>query len=121
VEALFFRAVHATAEAQGGSAEISYRHAYPPTINTAAEVDRAVLGAARVVGAENIRRNAKPLLAGEDFAFMLNKVPGAYLIFGQREGDTYNVPLHNTRYDFNDALLPKGAGFFAELVEQELA
>jgi len=121
VEALFHRAVHATAEAQGGTAEISYRHAYPPTINTATEVDRAVLGAARVVGAENIRRNAKPLLAGEDFAFMLNKVPGAYIIFGQREGDTYNVPLHNTRYDFNDALLPKGAGFFAELVEQELA
>jgi metal-dependent amidase/aminoacylase/carboxypeptidase family protein len=52
---------------------------------------------------------------------MLNKVPGAYIIFGQREGDRYGVPLHNPNYDFNDALLPKGAGFFAELVEQELA
>jgi amidohydrolase len=121
VEALFHRAVHATAEAQGGSAEISYRHAYPPTVNTATELDRAVLGAARVVGAENVKRDGKPLLAGEDFAFMLNKVPGAYIIFGQREGDRYGVPLHNPNYDFNDALLPKGAGFFAELVEQELA
>jgi amidohydrolase len=112
VEVLFHRAVHRTAEAQGGTAEIEYRHAYPATINNALVVDRAVLGATRVVGADNIIRNAKPLLAGEDFAFMLGQVPGAYIIFGQRDGDRGSVPLHNSRYDFNDDLLPIGSGLF---------
>jgi len=119
VEALFHRAVHRTAEAQGGTAEISYRRAYPATINSAWVVDRAVLGAASVVGAENVIRNAKPLLAGEDFAFMLGKVPGAYIIFGQRDGERSGVPLHNAHYDFNDDLLPAGARFFAAVVEQD--
>jgi amidohydrolase len=121
VEALFHRAVHHTAEAQGGTAEITYRRAFPATVNSAWAVDRAVLGAASIVGAENVIRNAKPMLAGEDFAFMLGKVPGAYILFGQRDGERCNVPLHNGHYDFNDDLLPTGAGFFAALVEQELA
>ena len=120
VEALFHRAVHNTAAAQGGTAEISYRRAYPPTINTATEADRAAEAASAIVGAANVAREGDPTLAGEDFAFMLERVPGAYLFFGQAEGEYGATLVHNPLYDFNDDLLSIGASYFAELVEREL-
>lgn len=120
VEGLFHRAVTHCALAHGGTAEIDYRRAYPPTINTAAETERAAIAAAAVVGEDNIRRGGQPILAGEDFAFYLERTPGAFLFFGQGEGERFAVTPHNSFYEFNDALLPLGASFFAELVEQEL-
>jgi hippurate hydrolase len=120
MEMLFHRAVTNTAAAQGGTAEISYRRAYPPTINTAAETARAASVAAAVVGEANVLREGDPLLAGEDFAFMLERVPGAYLLFGQRGAERGGTPVHNPGYDFNDDLLPLGASYLAGLVEQEL-
>jgi metal-dependent amidase/aminoacylase/carboxypeptidase family protein len=121
VEALFHCAVVNTAAAQGGTAEINYRRAYPATINTAHEAKRAALGAAAVVGAENVIREGDPLLAGEDFAFMLERAPGAYIFFGQRGAERGGTPVHNPGYDFNDDLLPIGASYLAGMVEQELA
>jgi hippurate hydrolase len=60
-------------------------------------------------------------MGGEDFSFMLNERPGAFLMLGQRAQDGRGgVPVHHPRYDFNDALLPIGAGFFVRLVEREL-
>lgn len=120
VEALFHRAVHATAEAQGGTAEISYRRAYPATINTDAEVEHAAAAAAAIVGPARVEREGHPLLAGEDFAFMLERVPGAYLLFGQRGTDRGGTPVHNPGYDFNDDLLPIGASYLAAIAEREL-
>jgi hippurate hydrolase len=120
MEMLFHRAVTNTAAAQGGTAEIAYRRAYPPTINTEAETERAASVAASVVGVANVLREGAPLLAGEDFAFMLERVPGAYLLFGQRGPTRGGTPVHNPGYDFNDDLLPLGASYFAGLVEQEL-
>ncbi len=120
VEALFHQAVTHTAAAQGGTAEISYRRAYPATINTPAETEGAVAAAAAIVGAGNVLREGHPLLAGEDFAFMLERAPGAYLLFGQRDGDKGGTPVHNPGYDFNDDLLPLGASYLAGLAEQEL-
>ena len=121
VEQLFMRAVTNTAAAQGGSAEISYRRAYPATINTAHEAGRAALCAQAVAGVDTVVREGKPLLAGEDFAFFLERVPGAFLLFGQNDGRRGGTPVHNPGYDFNDALLPIGASYLAGLVEQELA
>ena len=121
VEQLFHRAVTNTAAAQGGSAEISYRRAYPATINTAHEADRAALCASTVAGVDSVVRDGKPLLAGEDFAFFLERVPGAFVLFGQNSGTRGATPVHNPGYDFNDDLLPIGAGYLAGLVEQELA
>jgi len=121
VEELFHRAVTHTAAAQGGTAEIAYRRAYPATINTPHEADRAALAAAAVVGAENVIRAGDPLLAGEDFAFMLERAPGAYILFGQRGAERGGTPVHNPLYDFNDDLLPLGAAYLAGVVEQELA
>ena len=120
VEGLFKRAVENTAAAQGGTAEISYRRAYPATINAAHETDRASLCATNTRGVNRVIRDGKPLLAGEDFAFMLERAPGAYLFFGQRDGAKGGTPVHNPGYDFNDDLLPIGASYLAGLVEQEL-
>jgi amidohydrolase len=121
VEELFKRAVTMTAQAQGGTAEIDYKRAYPPTINTAEEAERAAAAAAAVPGVTEVLREGNPLLAGEDFAFMLEKNRGAYLLFGQRGADKGGTPVHNPGYDFNDDLLPIGASYLAGLVEQELA
>jgi len=121
VEGHFKRAVRLTAEAQGGVAEIDYKRAYPATINTAHETDRAAMAAASIVGAERVQRTGEPLLAGEDFAFMLEKAPGAYLLFGQADGPRGSTQVHNPGYDFNDDLLPIGASYLATLAEQELA
>jgi hippurate hydrolase len=120
VEMLFRRTVALTAEAQGGTAEIDYRRAYPATINTPEETARAAACAAGVPGVSRVLREGNPVLAGEDFAFMLERSRGAYLIFGQRGADKGSVPVHNPNYDFNDDLLPIGASYLAGLVEQEL-
>ncbi|MCC2102254.1 MAG: peptidase dimerization domain-containing protein, partial [Hyphomicrobiales bacterium] len=101
MEGLFKRAVEHTAAAQGGTAEISYRRAYPATINSAHETDRASLCATNTRGVKNVIRDGRPLLAGEDFAFMLERAPGAYLFFGQNDGAKGGVPVHNPAYDFN--------------------
>jgi hippurate hydrolase len=121
VEELFKRTVKSTAEAYGGSVELDYKRAYPPTINTAEEAERAALAAAAVPGVTDVLREGNPILAGEDFAFMLEKNRGAYLLFGQRGAEKGGVPVHNPGYDFNDDLLPIGASYFASLVERELA
>jgi amidohydrolase len=121
VEGLFKRAVSNTAIACGGTAEINYRRAYPATVNSAAETDRASACAASVAGVTNVVRDGRPLLAGEDFAFMLERAPGAYLFFGQRSADKGGTPVHNPGYDFNDDLLPIGANYLAAMAEQELA
>lgn len=121
VEELFKRSVTLIAQAQGGSAEIDYKRAYPPTINTAEEAARAAQAAEAVRGVTEVQREGNPVLAGEDFAFMLEKNRGAYLFFGQRGADKGGVPVHNPGYDFNDDLLPIGASYLAGLVEQELA
>ena len=121
VEQLFRRAVEGCAAAGGGTAEISYRRAYPATVNTPEQTAIAAEVAAELVGAEHVERQGDPLLAGEDFAFLLERTPGAYLIFGQGGADGRGAnPVHNPHYEFNDDLLPLGAGFLARMAEREL-
>jgi len=81
---------------------------------------RAADCAARVPGVTEVLREGDPILAGEDFAFMLERSRGAYLMFGQRTEHKGGVPVHNPAYDFNDDLLPIGASYLAGLAEQEL-
>ena len=121
VETLFRRAVEHCALASGGTAAISYRRAYPATINTPEETERAATVAAGLAGVTDVQLEGDPLLAGEDFAFFLERTPGAYLLFGQGGADGRGLtPVHNPGYDFNDDLLPLGAGFLARMAEQEL-
>ena len=73
--------------------------------------------AAEIAGEANVNRNRDLIMASEDFAFMLEKVPGAYIHIGN--GDSAN--LHNPAYDFNDKTLPFAAAMYAALVERRLA
>ena len=122
VEGLFHRAVGHCALAGGGTAEIDYRRAYPATVNTPDETERAAGVAAKLVGADHVVRDGPPMMAGEDFAFFLQRTPGAYLLFGQGEPDGRGAtPVHNNSYDFNDDLLPLGASYLALMAETELS
>lgn len=99
------------AQAHGCTAQIDYQRRYPATINTAAEAATARnVGAG--MGLEVV--DPGPSMASEDFAFMLNERPGAYLMLGAaRTGD--NPGLHSPQFDFNDSVLPVGAEFWVRL------
>jgi hippurate hydrolase len=73
-----------------------------------------------VVGEDNVERNPAPIMASEDFSFMLEQVPGCYLNVGGG-ADEGSCEVHNPGYDFNDAALPFGASFYARLIETRLA
>jgi amidohydrolase len=106
----------AVAAGFGATATIKYERIYPATINTAPEAMFAADVAESLVGASNVDRNMEPSMGAEDFSFMLQKKAGAYLRIGQ---DVKNGAfLHNSRYDFNDEILPLGAALHAGLIEQ---
>ncbi len=103
----------------GASVEIRYTQLYPATVNTSAETSRAASAATRVVGEGNVATDTQPLMASEDFAYMLQARPGAYIFIGNGAGEG-SCMLHNPRYDFNDEILTLGAAYWTSLVEQEL-
>jgi hippurate hydrolase len=109
------------AAAFGAHATLKYERLYPATINTADEAEFAARVAEGVVGSHNVVRDLEPSMGSEDFSFMLHERPGAYARLGQGgDGDGHGCFLHNTRYDFNDDVIPVGAGYFAALVEHGL-
>ncbi|WP_421995909.1 M20 aminoacylase family protein [Roseococcus sp.] len=99
---------------------VEYKRGYPPTVNHEAQTERAAIAAAKVSGADKVIRKRPPAMGAEDFSYMLIERPGCFLKLGQAGANKGGVPVHNTKYDFNDDLLPIGASFFATLVEQEL-
>ena len=105
------------AEASGASARVEYRRGYPPTINHGAETDFAASVARKVAGERNVDADAPPTMGSEDFSFMLEARPGAFIFIGN--GDS--ASLHHPAYDFNDAVLPYGMSYWVELVETALA
>jgi hippurate hydrolase len=107
------------AEAFGARAELDYRRGYPATINTAREAAFAARVGERVFGAGNVITDPPPTMGGEDFSYMLLERPGAYVFLGQGGGPG-NCFLHNPGYDFNDEVIPLGAGYLAALVEESL-
>jgi amidohydrolase len=114
------RIATSVAAAFGATAEIRYQRNYPATVNSASQADFVAEVAAEVLGAENVRRDFDPSMGAEDFSFMLQKRPGAYLWLGQG-GEAGGCMLHNPRYDFNDEILPLGASLWVRLVERALA
>ena len=120
VEALLTTIAASTAAAHGAQAEVQYERRYPPTVNHAAEAERAALALGQVIGPEQVIRQRPPSMGGEDFSFLLLARPGCFIKLGQAAGERGAVPLHHPNYDFHDDLLPVGASFFAALVEQEL-
>ena len=106
--------------AHEASCEFAFVRNYPPTINHVNEAafTREVL--AGIVGPDNVLAQ-EPTMGAEDFAYMLQAKPGAYIRIGQGlpQGPGPH-PLHNSRYDFNDEILPLGAALHAGLIEQAL-
>lgn len=110
------------AQGFGATADLVYQRVYPATVNTVAEAQFAADVAATLVGEAQVWRNMMPSMGGEDFSFMLQVKPGAYLRIGQGLANGAGpYPLHNSRYDFNDEILPLGAALHASLVMQALA
>ena len=114
------RIVDGVAAAFGATVEFDYLWRYPPTINHPAETSIAAKIAAEVAGETGVDSNTPAIMGGEDFAFMLEKVPGCFLFIGNGEGEGSRM-VHNPGYDFNDEILPVGATYFSRLVEIVLA
>jgi len=113
VEAQVKQIISKTAEAYGASAEIHYKRDYPATINPAAEAKLAVAAASLVVGSDHVDENVAPLLAAEDFSFMLNERPGAFIFTGNGN----SASLHHPQYDFNDSTIEFGCSYWLALTE----
>jgi hippurate hydrolase len=113
------RVAEGVASGFGAKAKTDFRVIFPPTINNPAEAEFAAGICAGLVGEENVKRDPALIMASEDFAFMLNEVPGCYINIGNGDGEGA-CEVHNPSYDFNDRALPLGASFFARLVETRL-
>jgi hippurate hydrolase len=105
------------ARGYGADAELRYRRHDPVTFNQTAETKLAVRAACNLVGTGSVNDRAKPQMGSEDFAYMLEARPGAFIFLGN--GAT--ASLHNPAYDFNDEALPYGIGYWVQLVESVLA
>ncbi len=111
--------VQSVALAFGAQAELVYERVYPATINTPQLAYHAAQVAAELVGDAAVVRDLPPSMGAEDFSFMLQAVPGAYLRLGT--GADGGAQLHSSRFDFNDAVLPLGAALYARLAERALS
>ncbi len=120
IETTMERIVSGICAAHGAQYEFSYRRNFVPTVNTAAEAEIAARVAGSLVGAENVVGDSRPVMASEDFGYMLQARPGAYLLLGNGEEGIGGCSLHNPDYDFNDEILTIGADFWVALVESQL-
>ena len=109
----FHEVVQGHAAAFGVTAEVDYDWGYPATVNDADEAAFAASVARDVAGAAAVNDHAPREMGSEDFSYMLEARPGAYLFLGTGPG----AGLHHPAFDFNDEAAPLGASFFARLVE----
>ncbi|MBC8719159.1 M20 aminoacylase family protein [Ochrobactrum sp. Marseille-Q0166] len=116
VEERLTRAVQGIADAFGAKATLDYQRNYPVTVNHENETELAALAAEAVSGPDRVTRDMPATLGGEDFAFMLNEVPGAMINIGN--GPSAN--LHHPKYDFNDDVIAWGCSYWTTLVRQRL-
>jgi hippurate hydrolase len=118
-EASIRRISEGVAAAHDMTVALHYERRYPPTINDAAEAEFTARVMEGVVGADNVFRGKNPKMASEDFAYMLNEKPGAYVWLGNGPGEG-GCLLHNPSYNFNDDALAIGASYWSRLVETRL-
>jgi amidohydrolase len=100
----------------GAKATVTYRRGYPVTVNAAEQTETAAAVARDVVGDSRVDANADAVMGGEDFSFMLQARPGAYIFLGN--GDSSE--LHTDTYDFNDEVIPVGVSYWVRLAETVL-
>jgi hippurate hydrolase len=114
--------VAAQADSFGVRAEVDWRAGYCVLVNSAAETDFARQVGLDLVGAERVTLQGPALTGSEDFAFMLEKIPGSYLFIGNGDGDSAGACMvHNPGYDFNDDNIAIGAAYWVALVQKFFA
>jgi hippurate hydrolase len=114
--------VTAQAESFGVRAEVQWRQGYCVLVNHPAQTEFARQVALDLVGPERVTLNGPQLTGSEDFAFMLEKVPGSYLLIGNGDGDSAGACMvHNPAYDFNDENIATGSAYWIALVKAYLA
>ncbi len=109
--------VEGTAKLHGAKAVLHYRRSYPVTRNHPDQTDFAASVAREIVGDAKVDTNVNPVMGAEDFSFMLNTRPGAFIFVGN--GDS--AGLHHQAYDFNDGIIPVGSSYWVRLAEKALA
>ncbi|MBB1492405.1 MULTISPECIES: M20 aminoacylase family protein [unclassified Paracoccus (in: a-proteobacteria)] len=114
VEERLHRVATGVAGAMGGSAEVNYQRGYPVTMNDPQATLHAAQVARQVAG--EVDTEIMPMMAGEDFSYMLLERPGAYIFTGN--GDT--AMLHHPAYDFNDEAIPAGSSWYAGMIEARM-
>ncbi|EHS52101.1 amidohydrolase [Rhizobium sp. PDO1-076] len=107
---------HGIAAANGAKAEFEYERACPVTVNHPSETNHAAQAAIDIVGVQNVDTDVDASMAGEDFAFMLQARPGAYIMIGNGN----SAGLHNPAYDFNDEVIGHGISYWVRLAERRL-
>lgn len=116
IEARLAEFVPQFARSFGAKASVRYARGYPVTVNAPEQTEFAASVARDIVGAGQVDADAEPSMGGEDFSFMLNERPGAYIFLGN--GDS--TELHTDTYDFNDEAIPVGISYWVRLVEKAL-
>jgi hippurate hydrolase len=109
--------VAGVAQLTGARINLEYMRGYPVLVNHAAETEVATRVASEIAGAGNVVADARPIMAAEDFAYMLEARPGAFIFVGN--GDT--AELHHPSYNFNDDAIIYGTSYWIRLVEGTLA
>lgn len=113
--------VNLQAQSFGVQASIDWREGYAVLVNAPEETEFATNVAMKVFGAERVEPNGPAYTASEDFAFMLQKVPGSYIFIGNGSLGTQGAcHVHNPGYDFNDEIIAPGAAFWRALVDEYL-
>jgi hippurate hydrolase len=117
IEANMKRLASNIAAGFGAEASVDFRVIFAPLVNDPDHARNFADAAAALVGEDNVERNKPPANASEDFSFMLEQVPGAYINLGNGED---SAPVHNPAYNFNDAAIPYGVALFGSIVERKL-
>ncbi|MGX9415996.1 M20 aminoacylase family protein [Vibrio sp. WJH972] len=120
IEKRMAEVVNSIAAAQDCKAEITYTRCYPATVNVPEEAQKCREVLESMSDIESVVVNPAASMGGEDFAFMLEQCPGAYIWLGNGDAEHCHS-LHNPNYDFNDKVLPIGANFWVKLVQHILA
>jgi amidohydrolase len=109
--------IEGTARAYGAKAELTYTTGYPVLVNEERKTAFAAAVAREVAGKDKVNTDCAPLMGAEDFAFMLQERPGAFIYIGNGN----SAQLHNPAYDFNDEAIPAGTSYWVRLAETALA
>jgi metal-dependent amidase/aminoacylase/carboxypeptidase family protein len=118
IETRMKRICEGVAAGFGATAEVDFRLIFAPLVNDPVLSDFCADTAVELVGEANVDRHKPPAMGSEDFSFMLERVPGAYMVIGN---GTEGGQLHNPHYNFNDEATPFGAAILARLAERKLA